>query len=95
MATYGIDPRAAHECASTLQALTQKLEQSLEDLKTAAARYQAANAGNAINNYTEVQNQLNTATDDLKLALGESGHSLVDIIDNYVAGDHSGARIFH
>jgi uncharacterized protein YukE len=91
---YSYDPAGGMDTGADLQALTRRLEQSLDTLEAAAARFRTANEGSAIANYDVAQANWNAGQVQMNQSMGTGIQALNSIHEEYLLGDRMGANQF-
>jgi WXG100 family type VII secretion target len=94
MVSYDVSIQAQQDAIAQMQSLTSKLQGSLAALKSKADQYNAANGGNAIENYADAQARWNQGMGKMQDAMTNKIGALGGIADNYVSADTQGASLF-
>lgn len=93
MATYTAGTDSMVQAVEDMNAVTAKLDSSVQDLLGSLRAYVADNHGDAADAYSSAQQTLNAGVDDMKNALTVGSNRLDDIVDNYRRTDRNGAQI--
>ncbi|NMO55378.1 WXG100 family type VII secretion target [Actinoplanes sp. TBRC 11911] len=94
MANYAVDPRAMDDAAQKFHTVTNNLDESLRALQRAAQTFMDNNEGQAIDGYTEAQQQWSAGMQQMHEALGDHAVSLSNINLRYVHNDQRGGSYF-
>lgn len=94
MATYNFSPDGALNAGSELEFVTNKIRDSLEELKQAVAAFQAANQGSTVENYSAAQSKWELGQREMDAAMVKGRVALDQIAHDYVFTDNRGAQVF-
>lgn len=94
MASYEVNPNAMDEATQSLRAVTSSLDQSLQELQSAAQNFMSHNEGMAIDGYNEAHHEWSAGMREMHDALDGRAVSLLNINQNYVDADRRGMSYF-
>jgi WXG100 family type VII secretion target len=94
MTTYTIQTEQADYVAGEMQAITQRLGETLQQLNSLLASNLADWQGQDMDQYKPYQNQWNQAHEQMTQKAGEASAKLTQIGDYYKQGENAGAKLW-